>query len=44
MIGADGPGGVHCVCIAVQAKDLFLDTSNGKLASPLDVVGTGQVE
>jgi hypothetical protein len=29
---------------SVQAKDLFLSISNGKLASLLNVVGAGQVE
>jgi hypothetical protein len=41
VVGNDGPEGVHHICVAVQAKDLFLGIPNGELASSLDVVGAG---
>ncbi len=44
MIAADGPEGVHHICVAVPAKDLFLGIFDGKLSTPLDVAGAGQVK
>jgi hypothetical protein len=44
MIAADGPKGVHHICVAFPAKDLFLGIFNVKLATPLDVAGAGLVK
>jgi hypothetical protein len=44
MISADCTEGVHHICAAVQAKDLFLGIPNGEFASSLNVIGAGKVE
>ncbi len=44
MVGVDFPEGIHLICIAVQADDLFLCPADGELASVLNVLGIGKVE
>ncbi len=44
VVSTNFPEGVHLVCVAVQTKDLFLGSSDGELASALNVPVVCKIE